>query len=171
MNSPSRAGLKRWVARYVPKGARIADVGAYDINGSVKEELAYRDDLTVVGFDVVPGPGVDVVVTDAGVPTEHMWVYDAVTAVCSIQHCGDVPAFAKRLWVLGMTGAPVYVNMCANNCDGKHSQPENPYGWNDCNRFTPAELREALAPYVDCIACRTHRGDTHRTLHYYGRVA
>lgn len=43
------------------KGARVLDVGAYDVNGSPRSLLVEGDALAYVGLDVRHGPGVDVV--------------------------------------------------------------------------------------------------------------
>jgi SAM-dependent methyltransferase len=54
-----------WVARNITKqeiaGKRIIEVGANDVNGSVRPLVELLEPREYIGIDIVPGPGVDIV--------------------------------------------------------------------------------------------------------------
>lgn len=54
-----------WVASNITKqeiaGKRIMEVGAYDVNGSVRPIIELLEPREYIGIDMVPGPGVDIV--------------------------------------------------------------------------------------------------------------
>lgn len=62
MSHPEQLAFFRAFSRRNPslvEGATVLEVGAYDVNGSVREVFAKAD--TFVGVDLTPGPGVDLV--------------------------------------------------------------------------------------------------------------
>ena len=70
----------------------VADIGAYNINGSVKEVINNS-----IGFDIFDGDGVDVVIHPGTIPDEHKFKYGAVTTVSSFQFCPDSELYKKQI--------------------------------------------------------------------------
>jgi SAM-dependent methyltransferase len=73
------------VARVLPRGGSVLEVGALDVNGSVRpillEQMAPR---AYVGIDVVTGPGVDRVVDVVDYPGEGL--FDVVISTEMLEH-------------------------------------------------------------------------------------
>lgn len=62
MSHPEQLGFVRAVARRnaaLVEGARVLEIGSYDVNGSVRRIFAPA--ASYVGVDLTPGPGVDLV--------------------------------------------------------------------------------------------------------------
>jgi SAM-dependent methyltransferase len=79
----------KFVERYIPSG-RVADIGALNINGSLRPLFPGCE---YVGFDLVEGLGVDVVLSDAeqwGIPTDS---FDVVVSANCLEH-------TRRPWVI-----------------------------------------------------------------------
>lgn len=69
-----------------PAGTRIADIGAYDVNGNLRG-LFQRDGWIYTGFDMAAGPNVDQVL-----PSSHDWTdiatasFDVAVSVSTLEH-------------------------------------------------------------------------------------
>ncbi len=50
---------QRRLSKNLVKGLRVLEVGAYDVNGSLKEFVMSYEPASYLGVDVVPGPNVD----------------------------------------------------------------------------------------------------------------
>jgi SAM-dependent methyltransferase len=68
------------------QNANIADIGAYDVNGNLRGLFA-RPGWTYTGFDLSPGPNVDVVLESetkwGNIPSD---TYDVVVSVSTLEH-------------------------------------------------------------------------------------
>jgi hypothetical protein len=121
-------------------GKTVADVGAYNLNGSVKEVLPHA-----IGFDLVPGPGVDVVVPLGSIPAEHRNRYDLVTSISSFQFCPYPREYKNELLELLKPNGLLFLTMCAASCTTKHTTVP-PY--EDCLRMTIEELTALMGPEI-----------------------
>lgn len=83
-----------WVARNINKediaGKRIAEVGSYDHNGSVRPIIELLDPKEYVGIDIVPGPGVDVICrAEQLVEKFGRETFDVVISCTTLEHIKD----------------------------------------------------------------------------------
>ena len=114
---------------------KVADVGALNLNGSVKDAIKH-----CVGFDIVAGPGVDVVITPGQIPEEHKHQYGAVISVSSFQFCPDARIYrAQILDLLGPRGL-LFLTLCSPECQVRHTTSDNQYGFVDAIRAEPADI-------------------------------
>lgn len=139
MHKSVRQALQEWIAQNratIDKGP-CADVGAYNINGAVKDDVPHA-----VGFDVVAGPGVDVVVRPyVPIDQQHYRKYAAITAVSSFQF-GPVPGdFARTCQTLAHKGTILFLTMCEFSCRTNHSTSAGS-GWGDSFRMSERALAQ-----------------------------
>lgn len=71
---------------------RVLEIGARDVNGSVRRLFAGSD---YVGLDVAEGPGVDVVAWPAEFVRSHRGKFDTVVCVETLEHDPDPEATIK----------------------------------------------------------------------------
>lgn len=120
---------KKFFDTYVPgaKGLKIVEVGAQDINGSLRS--AAPEENTYIGVDFVEGMGVDVVITDPySLPFEDNSVDICVSSSC-FEHAEFFwICFIEVLRVLKPAGL-FYLNVPSNGAFHRHPV--------DCWRFYP----------------------------------
>lgn len=114
---------------------RVADMGALNINGSTRDVIPH-----VVGFDIVAGNGVDVVIAPGSIPDEHKQRYGAVVSCASFTFCPDPAAYKKQLIELLQPGGLLFLIMCSNKCRMQHSTSNNSYGFTDAFRLELKDL-------------------------------
>jgi SAM-dependent methyltransferase len=69
------------------RGKRVLEVGACDVNGSVRPVVRLLDPAAYVGVDIAPGPGVDVVCrAEQLVECFGAASFDAVISVATFEH-------------------------------------------------------------------------------------
>jgi SAM-dependent methyltransferase len=138
VHDSARDDFQKFVAKYLTYSHyRIADVGSYDVNGTLREHLNPEWDYT--GIDIADGPNVDVVVP------AHGWQIPAASfdVVISSQCLEHVPA--PWLWIRDVArilkpNGLLYV--CSPNTWHYHEYPV------DCWRPWPDGLR-ALFDFGD----------------------
>lgn len=118
------------------KQGKIADLGSYNINGGVKDVIP-----EVIGFDILEGKGVDVVIEPGIIPDEHKFQYDFLTSTSSFQCCPDTPAYMKQITDLLKSGGELILTMCSIHCPKGHSTSPNDYNYKDEVRYTTNEMR------------------------------
>lgn len=118
------------------ESSKIADLGSYDINGGVKDVIP-----SVVGFDILEGKGVDVVIEPGIIPDDHKFQYDFLTSTSSFQCCPDTPAYMKQITDLLKPGGELILTMCSTRCPKGHSTSPNDYNYKDEVRYTIDEMR------------------------------
>jgi len=86
VHASSMENMQRCIDWYLPPGARtVVDVGAADVNGSYRS--LFSGDISYVGLDLEPGPGVDVVQADPYVlPFEEDFA-DVLITGQMLEHC------------------------------------------------------------------------------------
>lgn len=111
----------------LPVGAKVVDIGAQDVNGSIKDVCP--EDYQYIGVDFVEGKGVDVILDDPySLPFEDESV-DAIVCSSCFEHSDMFwLVFNEILRILKPTGL-VYINAPSNGY--VHRYPV------DCWRFYP----------------------------------
>lgn len=95
---------------------RSADLGSYNLNGAVKDIVP-----SAIGFDITPGPGVDVVIVCGHIPREWQGQFDTVFSVGSFQFCPDSEAYLSEIVQLLRPGGVFLLTMCSPRCHDAHN--------------------------------------------------
>lgn len=134
MHDSAAADFQKFVGKFLnpDEPLRIADVGSYNVNGTLRELLPAGHRWTYVGFDIKPGPNVDVVINDEGTG-EHAGSFDVVAASQVLEHVRKPWEWIHFLAGLTHRGGLVYV--CAPNTWTYHKYPV------DCWRVWPEGMR------------------------------
>lgn len=121
------------------RGARVLEVGSYDVNGTLRPILAAWGPSSYVGVDVTPGPGVDEVC-----PAERLVArfgeaaFDVVVSTEMVEHVRDWrAAFTNMMAVLRPGGVMLLTTR----------SPGYPYhAWpHDFWRYDEADMRAIFA--------------------------
>ena len=125
----------------------VAELGSLDINGSIRD---FIPDLT--GFDIVAGPGVDVVIQPGAIPPEHQRRYGLVVSTSSFQFCPRPDLYKRQ--ILDLLGAQghLFLTMCSDRCQQRHSTSNNEQGFGDSFRMSLAQLRAFFDDAFDCLS-------------------
>jgi hypothetical protein len=111
----------------------IADVGAYDVNGTVRPMFA-RDGWTYTGLDMAAGPNVDTVVNApydwSNVPSAS---FDVVVSLNTVEHVPQPWKWIKEVARICKPGGLVF--LCVPNTIPYHAFPV------DCWRLWPDGMR------------------------------
>ncbi|WP_397543339.1 methyltransferase domain-containing protein [Roseovarius salis] len=130
--------MRRCIDWYLPEGhQRVIDLGSYDVNGSYRHLLPETVEYT--GFDLEPGPGVDVVLEDPyNIPLPDSSV-DVVMSGQMLEHCAHFWRVFTEIARVLKTGGLAFVN--APSAGPIHRYPV------DCYRFYP-DAFQALADWA-----------------------
>lgn len=110
------------VAKYPPHaGARVLEIGARDINGSIRAVFA-SSDVRYLGTDIAPGPGVDLVADGATLTLPA----PADIAVCCevLEHTPEAEAIIANLATLLEPGGRIIIT-AAGQGDGWARAPHS----------------------------------------------
>lgn len=110
---------RAFLATYLPEGRpRVLDVGAQDINGSLRG--CAPGEAVYVGVDMVAGKGVDIVLDDPHVLPFADGEFDAVVSTSCFEH--DPMFWVTFLEILRVTkdGGHIYVNVPSNGWYHQH---------------------------------------------------
>lgn len=106
--------------------SQVADMGALNLNGSTKDTIRHA-----VGFDIVAGPGVDVVIEPGQIPEEHRHRYGLVTSISSFTFCPNPVQYKQQIIDLLHPQGYLLLSMCSDKCRTRHTTSNNPYGFGD----------------------------------------
>lgn len=123
----------------------IADMGALNINGATK------DIINCVGFDIVEGKGVDVVINPGFIPEEHKRRYGAVISANSFVFCPDPGMYKKQIIDLLAPNGLVFLITCSEKCKNKHTTSDNIYGFQDSFRVGLRDLEKFFSIEFDIL--------------------
>lgn len=157
MHNAVKVALERW-ASSIPRltELKVADLGAQNINGSVKDVIPHA-----VGFDVKAGEGVDVVIEEGMIPEQWQHHFHIVVSISTLQFSSDPHKFVHELFMLLKPRGEVFVTICHSSCHAIHS------GGDDVWRFSEDGLMKLFA--ADFIGYVTETGDEkHRDLIFIG---
>jgi SAM-dependent methyltransferase len=115
----------------------VLDVGSYNVNGSLKDIMP--EAWKYIGLDIVPGPGVDVVMTDFTkfpVPSESV---DLVVSVSCFQYVENPFRLMGQLYDCVKPGGMIFICASHNEKTGliglpRHLCPRNDESF-DCWRI------------------------------------
>lgn len=137
MHKQAMENGKKFFERYVKPGKIIVDVGAQDINGSLRE-LAPQP-CKFIGVDCAPGKGVDIVSEDPySIPLPDEYA-DAVISTSCFEHVEFFWELFVEMCRITKAGGYVYI-------DAPSSGPYHQHPF-DCWRFYP-DAGPALAKWA-----------------------
>lgn len=127
MHPSSFENMQRCIDWYCPPGARVVDLGAASVNGSYRD--LFPAGTAYTGFDLAPGPGVDVVLEDPYVLPLADGSVDLVVSGQMLEHC---PQFWRVFTEVARVLAPGGLAFMIAPSEGPiHRYPV------DCYRFYP----------------------------------
>jgi len=146
MHNSVKDEILNWYNQHIDKieQGKIADLGSYDINGAVRDVIPQS-----IGFDILEGKGVDVVIKPGIIPDEHKFQYDFVTSTSSFQCCPDTPAYIKQITDLLKSGGELILTMCSTRCPKGHSTSPNDYNYKDEVRYSIEQIRSLFGQEFD----------------------
>ena len=130
MNKTAAKQMKSHLNRYFyddvdrfDEALTVLDVGSYNVNGSLKYLMP--EAWKYIGLDIVPGPGVDVVMTDFTkfpVPSESV---DLVVSVSCFQYVENPFKLMRQLYDCVKPGGMIFICASHNERTGLISLPRN----------------------------------------------
>lgn len=148
MHESSVKHIVEWYAtnygNTISSSSLMAEVGSYDINGSIKDFLPNN----IIGFDICEGPKVDVIIEPGKVPAEHWIKYDAVISANAFHLCGDPAAYKSEVVALLKSGGLFVLTMCRPDCTQSHRTSPNKYGFVEGIRHTPDQAKAFWGPEI-----------------------
>lgn len=148
MHKQTYREILNWVYRNKHINKAIADLGALNINGSVKDIIPHA-----VGFDICDGEGVDVVLTPGEIPLEYLHKYDVLFCVNSLNACPDKQIFIEEFLGLLKQNGILFLIFRVGNC--VHSTSKNKYGWGWTRINDVKEVIDILLPYFEIETQKT----------------
>lgn len=136
------------------RGARVLEVGAYDVNGSFRPLAATLGPAEYLGADITPGPRVDVICDAASLEARFgPQSFDVVITTEMLEHVEDWRAVSRNLkavlrlggWLVLTTRAPGFA---------RHDWPGDHW------RYTEMDLQTIFGDLeiVECIEDRSDMG-------------
>jgi hypothetical protein len=118
VNAATRGAIASWYARHRARidEQSVADVGSYCVNGGVRDMLPH-----VTGFDLEPGPGVDVVLAAGEVPPPYRGAFAFATCVGCLSLARSGLSVVRELALLLAPGGELLVVTCSAGCRVAHS--------------------------------------------------
>jgi hypothetical protein len=102
---------------------KLADLGAYNINGAVKDTFP-----KCIGFDICEGKGVDVVIVPGVIPPEHQGIYDVVFCVNALNASPNTTEFVDETSIMLKSGGLLFLAYRISKVKN-HSVSPNSYGY------------------------------------------
>lgn len=115
----------------------VAELGSYDINGNLKKYIRNS-----VGFDILEGPNVNVIIEPGIIPDEHKNKYQVVISISSFQFCPYPEVYKKEILDLLCDQGLLFLTMCSTECKGFHTTSPNYYKYEDSIRMSHKELND-----------------------------
>jgi SAM-dependent methyltransferase len=139
-----------WAASLPPSIVRdraVLEVGAYDVNGSVRPTLEAHGPTSYLGVDQSDGPGVDVVADVADLPAMYPDGFDLVVSTEMLEHVPDWRTAIRAMVDLVAPGGHLAITTRSPGFP-EHRFPIDTF------RYTPEQLREILElAKLDVTSC------------------
>lgn len=94
------ASVNDWIADRLPliEGARVCELGSYDVNGSVRPLVRVLKPVEYLGVDLRPGPGVELVGdVCSGLLADRYEQFDIVLSTETLEHVQSWPLFVHEM--------------------------------------------------------------------------
>lgn len=147
MHKSSIDAIHSWFIKIyttLPNDYLIADLGSYNINGTIKDKLPGK----IIGIDLVAGPCVDVIITPGVIPPEHVMRYDALISANAFHYSGDPNEYKSEVLQLLKINGHFVLTMCNSDCKETHTRlPESCRGV-DSIRMSLRELVNFWEPEI-----------------------
>lgn len=131
------------LTRDLCEGARIIEVGAYDVNGSFRPIAEKWKPLCYIGTDIRQGPGVDCVIGVHDLPSTYARI-DVVICTEMLEHVLDWKGALEAMWKILRVGGTLILSTRSPGFP-KHDYPQ------DFWRFTPEILESWFLGGVTAI--------------------
>lgn len=124
MHTSAYTDARAFVDRYLPATPiSVADIGSYDFNGSLKP-LFNRDGWSYLGFDIIPGPNVDSVLTQPYGWGESMAnSFDVAVSTQVLEHIERPWDWIKDVAAIVKPGGLIYI--CTPHTMHYHAHPKD----------------------------------------------
>lgn len=157
--------IKKFIIKYdINEKLMVAELGSYNINGSVKEVIPYSH-----GFDILSGKGVDNVIEPGKILEQYKHKYDILISTSSFQTCPDSNLYKQEILDLCKNNALVFLTMCSLDCKYQHSTSPNQYNFKDEIRMSEKQLINFMAPEIEMIDCYIVKYN-HSTIIFIGEI-
>jgi SAM-dependent methyltransferase len=148
MHLEAHSAMVEFVVKYVREGARVADIGSGDVNGTFRHLFPHCE---YVGLDVEAGPNVDRVITTSDFGEGG---FDVVISGNTMEHVEDLSLWSNECIRLAKPGG--YLCIIAPHGMGNFDEHFHPL---DCWRIWPDGMRW-LFRRTAIIECRRDQRDT-----------
>ena len=137
-------------------GKRILDVGAYDVNGSLRTVLQPLNPAAYIGIDMRPGPGVDVICAAENlIETFGPHSFDIIVSSSTLEHVRHWRAAITNIKTVCKPGGLILIT--APSRWPYHAYPH------DYWRYTPQDISYIFA---DCHIMALHEDEDEMALVY-----
>lgn len=144
--------------------AAVADLGSYNINGGTKQIIKHA-----IGFDLLAGAGVDVVVEPGNIPEQYHHEFKFVTCISAYQFCPEPDLYMIEFLQLLTPHGYLFLTCCGEGCKFEHST-SGAYGYKDHFRMNVPELESTFGEYFDCLEL-LQLGGSNDDLIYIGQLS
>jgi len=137
MHKTAMADAKRFVDKYLEKNQSysIAEIGSYNVNGSIRPHFS-NENWFYLGFDIVSGPDVDIVIPESNWPQEYHNKFDVVVSSQVMEHVKRPWSWMRDVASFCKPGGIIYI--CTPNTISYHPHPI------DCWRVWPEGMRACM---------------------------
>lgn len=146
MHQPAYDAVARLLSGVPTEGARVLEIGAFDVNGSARPLLSGAAE--VVGLDVRPGRGVDIVADAATYEADQP--FDVIISTETLEHAPDPRGIVARCYANLRPGGWLVVTAAGperapHNCNGGPTIPPDEHYAN----ISPQDLEAWLAGWAN----------------------
>lgn len=106
------------VAAILPTGLRIVEFGSRNVNGSVRDH--FQGAASYLGIDLMPGPGVNLVMDAAHFDEHKIGPFDVVVCCETLEHAAEPAAICEAAYNVLAPGG-VFIVTAANEKREPHS--------------------------------------------------
>jgi len=118
-------------------GKTVCEVGAYDVNGTVRPYIEAHNPASYLGVDISEGPGVDLVANVEDLPAEFPGGFDVVVSTEMLEHVEDWKLAFSALAQIVKPGGVLAVSTRSPGFP-YHAFPIDTWRW------TPEQMRAIL---------------------------